>query len=77
MRVQALRSELAIEGLDEAVVRRLARPGEVEDDALLISPEVEVPRDELGALIDTDRLGIADALADPFERQNCASSPIR
>ncbi len=49
MRVQALRSKLAIEGLDEAVVRRLARPGEVEDDARLISPEVEVPRDELGS----------------------------
>lgn len=74
--VQALRPELAIEGLDEAVVRRLARPGEVEDDALLISPEVEVPRDELGALIYTDRLGIADAPADPLERQNDVLSPI-
>jgi len=35
--VQALGPELAIEGFDEAVVRRLARPGKVQkDDALQI-----------------------------------------
>lgn len=53
-----------------------AKRSQLEDHALLISPEVEVPSDELGALIDTDRLGIADAPADPLERQNDVLSPI-
>ena len=38
VRVQALRPELTVEGLDKAVVGRLARPREVEHDALLIRP---------------------------------------
>ncbi len=39
-----------------------AKRSQLEDDAFLISSEVEVPRGELRALIDTDRIGIADAL---------------
>ena len=42
MRVQAFRSEFAIERLDEGVVSGLARSEEVERDAALISPEVEI-----------------------------------
>lgn len=53
--VQALGPEAAIEGLDEGVVRRLAGPGEVQGDAMGIGPQVQVPADELGALIDPDR----------------------
>jgi hypothetical protein len=44
MRVQTFGSEFAVERLDEGVVSRLARSGEVERDAALISPEVEAPR---------------------------------
>ena len=42
MRVQTFRSEFAIERLDEGVVSGLARSEEVERDAALISPEVEI-----------------------------------
>lgn len=60
MSVQALGPELAIEGFDEAVVRRLARPGKVQNNALLIGPQIEVAGDELAAIVDPDRLGIAN-----------------
>lgn len=56
VRVQTFRSELAVERFDERIVCRLARPGEVKHDALLIGPQIKVARDELGALIDPDRL---------------------
>ncbi len=42
MRVQALGSEPAVEGLNERVVRRLARPGEVEHHPIPVSPKIEV-----------------------------------
>lgn len=41
--VQALGAELAVEGLDEGVVGGLAGSAKVEDDALLIGPEIKVP----------------------------------
>ena len=34
VRVQALRTELAIERFDEAIIRRLAGPGEVQGDVV-------------------------------------------
>ena len=40
---------------------------EVEDDAALISPEIEIAGDELRALIDTDRLGMAGLSAHPIQ----------
>ena len=40
--VQAFGAETAIEGFDEGIVGRLARPGEVESDAVGVSPEIEV-----------------------------------
>ena len=67
MRVQKFRSEFAIERFDEGVVSGLAQPGEVERDIALISPQVEIARDELGALIDADCLGEPDLPADLFE----------
>jgi hypothetical protein len=42
MRVQTFRSEFVIERLDEGVVSGLARSGEVERDAALISPKVKI-----------------------------------
>ena len=52
MGVQALGPEPSVEGFDLGVVRGLARPGEVERDALGIGPQVEVSGDELGAVVD-------------------------
>jgi hypothetical protein len=46
MRIQTFRSEFAIERLDEGIVGGLARPGEVQRDPTLISPQVEIARDE-------------------------------
>jgi hypothetical protein len=45
--------------LDECIVRWLSRAREVQGDALDIGPQVEVAADELGTLIDPDRLRIA------------------
>jgi len=70
VRVQAFGPELAVEGLDEAVVGRLAWPREVEHDALLVGPEIEVAADELRALVDADAPGVAHAAADPLKRHN-------
>ncbi len=70
MGVQAFASELAVEGFDEAIVGRLARPREVQHDTFLVSPEVEIAGDELRSLIDADRFGIADGFADPLQSQH-------
>jgi hypothetical protein len=50
--VQTFGAELAVKGFDEGIVRRLAWPGEVERDAALVSPQIQIA---LGALIDADR----------------------
>ena len=42
MRVQTFGSESAVERFDEGVVGGLARPGEVEHDASLISPQIQI-----------------------------------
>ncbi len=54
MGVEAFGPELPVERLDEGIVRRLARPGEVEDYPALISPQIEVAADELGTLVEPD-----------------------
>src|SRR3546814_19824783 len=64
---QAFRPQPAFERLDERVVGRLAGAREVEDDAALISPEIEIAGDELRALLHTDRLGIAGWPAHPVQ----------
>ena len=53
--VQALGPEPAIERFDKRIVRWLSRPGEVQRHAVGIGPEVEIARDELRSLVDTDR----------------------
>jgi len=70
MRVQALGPELAVKRFDERVVRRLAWPGEVERDASLVGPEIEIPGDELRAQIDADGLRITCLSAHPIERSD-------
>jgi len=70
MRVQTFGSEFAVERLDEGVVSGLARSGEVERDAALISLEVEVAGDKLCALIDPDCFRETNLPADLFEYLN-------
>src|SRR3546814_15254937 len=67
MGVQAVRPQQAVERVDERVVGRLAGAREVEDDAALISPEIEIAGDELRALLHPDRLGIAGLPAHPVQ----------
>jgi hypothetical protein len=54
--VDALGADLAIEGLDKAVVGRLAGPREVEGESILVSPQVKVAGDEFWPVVDTYRL---------------------
>jgi len=76
VRVQALAAEASVERLYEGVVGRLPWPREVERDALGIGPQVEIAADELGALVDPDRLRIAQFRADPFQRGDDVLGPI-
>jgi hypothetical protein len=60
MHVQALGAEASVEGFDKGVVGRLAGPAEVERDAVGVGPQIEIARDELCTLIDTDRFWISN-----------------
>jgi hypothetical protein len=73
--VQALCPELAVQALDESIIRRLAGPGEVERDPALIGPQVEIPGNELRALVDPDHPGQPDLAADTFEHIDNIGSP--
>jgi hypothetical protein len=53
---QAFCPEVAVERLDEGIVRRLPRPAEFESDAMAIRPGVQRAGDELGPVIHRDRL---------------------
>ena len=64
MCVQAFRPELAVESLDEGILGRLSGPGEVENDVVAVSPQIEIAGDKLAALVDTDRLRITELSAD-------------
>ena len=64
--VQALVAELAIETLDVAVVRRLARLAEVEHDALVIGTQVEFTRDKLTAVIHPNSGRVTNLPTNPF-----------
>ena len=62
MSVQAFAAQLAVERLDEPVVCRLTRAGEVQDHTALVSPQINVTRDKLAAVVDPDRFGVCDGL---------------
>ena len=57
MGVQAFAFEFAVERPNETVVGRHARPREIQHDALLVRPDVEIAGDKLRSLIDAERLG--------------------
>jgi hypothetical protein len=48
----------------------------VQRDALRVGPEIEVPADKFGALIDPDRLRIAGRDKNPFQRRDDVFGPI-
>jgi hypothetical protein len=77
VRVHALGPDAAVEGLGEGVVGGLARPGEVQRHTPCVGPQVEVAGDELGPLVDPDRLRIADRGTDLFEGSNHVLAAIR
>jgi len=74
--VQAFRSELAVERLDEGIVGRFAWPDEVKRYAFHVGPEIEFPADELGAVVDADRLRVAELGGAAFERLDNIAPPI-
>jgi hypothetical protein len=70
VRTQAFRAESTIERINERIIRGLAGPGEVQRDAALVGSEAHIARNELDALVDADRLGIARLPTDPIRRSN-------
>jgi len=62
--IPTFRTEAAVEGLDERIVCRFAGAREVERHALGVSPQIEITRDELAALVDADRCWVAKLSAD-------------
>src|ERR1700722_7631089 len=73
MGVQTFRSEAAIEGFNECIVGRLSGPGEVERDAALVSPQIQVARHELGA---SGRHGSWPVIPLWPPRRNVAEGPL-
>lgn len=65
---QVLRPKLAVEGLDERVIRWLAKPAEVERDAAGVRPQIQDARDELATLVDADRLHCGTPVQAPLRR---------
>ena len=54
MSVQAFLMELSVEAFDESIVGRLAGTGEVKNDTLLVSPQIQIAGDKLTAIVHTD-----------------------
>ena len=54
MSVEAFGAEAPVESLNKCVVGRFARPGEVKRDPALVSPQIQITEDKLGALVDSD-----------------------
>jgi hypothetical protein len=64
MRVQILAAELAVERFNDGIVGGFSRSGEVQRDVALVSPQIEVARDELAALVNPGSPWEADLAAD-------------
>ena len=58
VRVQAFTADFAVKGFDECVVGWLARTAEVQRNAVGVSPQIKVARDELAALVNADCLWV-------------------
>ena len=76
MCIQTFASDLAVEGFDKGVVSRFARPREVEGHVVRVSPQVEITRHELTALVNSDRLRIVNLTADLFQRHHNIVSAV-
>src|SRR6056297_223055 len=76
MCVEAFRTELAVEGLDEAIVCGLSWPREVQRNVVGIGPEIEIAKDKFAAVVNFDRLRVTNFPTDPFERLNDIFTPI-
>jgi len=76
VRIQALGPEATVESFDERIIGGFARARKIQSDALRIGPKVHVARDELRALIDADRLRVADLRACALQRPHNILSPV-
>jgi hypothetical protein len=54
MLVQAFKADASVQAFDEGVVRGFTGPAEVQDDTVGISPQVELARGELAAIVHPD-----------------------
>jgi len=63
---QAFRPELTVEAFDERIIRGLARPREVQRDAVFIGPTIQRLRDELRTIIDPDGARGTEDPCDPI-----------
>lgn len=75
--VQASGSEASIEGLDEGVVGRFAGATEVQCDAILVGPQIEVARDKFPSLVEPDCPRVANLPADLFEGADNIFTSVR
>ena len=70
MGIQARGPEAAIESFNERIIRGFARPGEVQRHSVSVGPQIQVSADELGTLVNPDRLWIANLTAHLLQRLN-------
>lgn len=68
MAVQTFVPQAAVERYQKSIVRRLARPTEVERHAVLVHPAVKRLRDELKSVVYPDALGRSSRHSDPCHR---------
>ncbi len=73
--IQAFVAEAAVEGLDEGVVRRLTRPGELQPHVVAVRPGVQRLGNELRAIVDRERRGRCPA-ARSWSRAATTRSPV-
>jgi hypothetical protein len=55
---------------------RATGPGDVERNTALIGPQIEIPGDELGPLVNTDSLRVTDASACAIQGRNDILTPV-
>jgi hypothetical protein len=65
--IQTLQSKPSVEGLDISVVCGLAGPDEVKPHMIPVRPEIDILRDELGAVINPNHSRLSMLLGYPFQ----------